>query len=113
MSKASEKIETFLKEVFPNHRVKKEKYVTYAHTQLLFDFYLPELKVLIEVQGDQHFKFNKFFHREKSNFQGQKYRDSLKTQWASEQGLKLVALTEKQIESLDKESFRNLIIKQL
>lgn len=113
MSKAADKIEKLLKEVFPTHRVKKEKYVFYSNTELKFDFFLPELKILIEVQGSQHFSFNKFFHGDKSSFQSQKYRDSLKTQWVSENGFKLVALTEDEIEELSNENFRKLIVENL
>lgn len=113
MSKCAEKIEKLLKECFPTHRVKKEKYVVYANTQLKFDFYIPELKLLIEVQGEQHYTYSKFFHGNKSKFQAQKYRDSLKTQWAAEQKLNLLTLSEKEIESLTKDLFKNLIITKL
>jgi len=109
-SNLASKIERFIEEGFPSYTLRKEKYVTYFNTQLFFDFYMPEFKLLIEVQGQQHYSFNKLYHFDITDFNKQQYRDSLKTQWASENNLKLLILKFDDIELMTKEQFKQLII---
>lgn len=113
MSDLSDKVELLLGEALPSHRVVKEKYVNYRQSKLYFDFYLPELNLYIEVQGDQHFRFNKFFHVDGMAFTNQKFRDALKREFIDSNNYKMVALTEKQIKTLDKDSLRTIIIETL
>jgi len=47
---------------------------------LEIDLYNDELKLAVEVQGDQHYKFTPFFHRNKETFMLQRYRDEMKKQ---------------------------------
>jgi very-short-patch-repair endonuclease len=113
MSDLADRVEQLLKDAFPTYLIRKEKYVLYQNTQLFFDFYMPEFKLLIEVQGQQHYEFNKFFHNDVNVFNKQKYRDSLKTQWASEKHLKLLLLKYDEVELLTKEALKNKIIELL
>lgn len=112
-SHLAESIEKLLKKCFPSYRYKKEYYVLYQNTQLFFDFYLSELKLLIEVQGQQHYSFNKLFHASKENFLAQKYRDRLKTQYIDEVGKKLLVIPFDEIPKLTEAEFRSRIIKAL
>lgn len=80
---------------------------------MYFDFFIPELNVFIEVQGEQHYKFNKFFHRNIDMFYDQQYRDKLKTQWVAEKKAKLIELSFKDIPGLTVETFRHLVISRL
>lgn len=110
MSKAAKKVLQLLQKAFPSYRINQEHYVLYQNTRLLFDFYLPELKVLIEVQGEQHFTFNSFHYYSKNNLTDQILRDKLKTQWVDELELKLLVLNEEDIKSLTLKSLRDLIV---
>jgi len=109
-SKAAKKVQFLLKETFPTYKVYPEKSITYSNTILFFDFYLPELKLAIEVQGQQHYQFNKFFHDNPMDFKMQKYRDSLKTQWADEAAFKVLAMDEALCNSLDPLTFKKLVL---
>lgn len=111
MSQGSTRIHSLLKEIFPTYRVKTEKYVMYSNTELFFDFYLPELKILIEVQGDQHHSFTKFFHQDINKFRKHQYRDTLKTQWADEQGLNLITINYKESLTISGSELKKLIIR--
>jgi very-short-patch-repair endonuclease len=110
MSKIADKVAKLLKKEFSNHRVVREHYVVYSGNKLFFDFFIPELKILIEVQGDQHYVFNSFFHKDNQDLKQQKYRDTLKTQWVEDNSYKLLTLNTKEIEDLTSESFRKMII---
>lgn len=110
MSKIADKIAKLLKSEFANYRVVKEHYTSYQGNKLFFDFFIPELKILIEVQGQQHYTFNAFFHKDIGDLRQQKYRDTLKTQWVEDGGYKLLTLNTKEIEDLTSESFKKLIV---
>lgn len=57
------------------------KEFTIPGTKLRIDFYLPSLKMAFEVQGEQHFKFIKYFHGTANKFLKQQENDELKRQW--------------------------------
>lgn len=81
MSIQSDKVFELLKELFPHNRIKKEYYVNYKGKKLFFDFYIRELGILFEIQGQQHTKFVKHFHGDKEAFLAQKNRDNLKIEY--------------------------------
>lgn len=113
MSDLANKIFKLIKLAFPQYFCQPEHYVVYCNTKLFFDFYLPELKLVIEVQGQQHYSFNKFFHKGKDEFEWQKYRDTLKVQWASNSGIKLLSIKYNEVNKLTKDSFYNLVVNSL
>lgn len=50
-----------------------------AGTRLKFDFFNASKSIVIEIDGNQHFEYNKFFHKgSKSNFINQIKRDEQK-----------------------------------
>ena len=57
---------------------------------LELDCYNDELKLGIEYQGQQHYKFNPHFHKTKADFQLQKYRDWIKAKLCQEENIKLI-----------------------
>lgn len=91
-SKGELKIEQFLKEkeilfetektfntcIFPNTKQKAK-----------FDFYLPSYNMLIEYDGQQHFKDVEIFIDSLEQVQ---YRDSFKEQWCQENNIKLLRI---------------------
>ncbi|WP_289146161.1 zinc-ribbon domain-containing protein [uncultured Megamonas sp.] len=63
--------------------------------ELPFDFYLPNQNVLIEYQGEQHYEFNKHFHKTKEVFEERKLKDRIKKEYAKNSGYTLLEPTYK------------------
>lgn len=84
MSRIANEVYDVVKRVFPLSKIKKEHYIRYKGTKLFFDFFIRDLKVLIEVQGAQHTQFTSHFHADKEAFNGQKKRDNLKIEYIQE-----------------------------
>ena len=63
-------------------------------TKFKLDFYIPKLSLAFEVQGAQHFKFTKCFHRTKENFIRQKNNDEIKLKWCQKNGIFLQYIDE-------------------
>lgn len=59
--------EKFIKAFFTTHHVdfQSQYHTKYKGTSLIFDFYLPLHNLLVEVQGDQHYNINNFFHKKR------------------------------------------------
>lgn len=55
------------------------------------DFFIPELNLAVEVQGEQHYRFVKEFHRTRMDLRNQKDRDRRKRALCREQGVILLA----------------------
>ena len=63
---------------------------------LRFDFFLPKLNIIIEVQGEGHFKPTMFFGMPKEiaekNFEEQQIRDKIKKEYCKKNNITLVEL---------------------
>ena len=59
---------------------------------LELDFYIDELRLAAEVQGDQHYEFIEFFHKDHDHFKSQLARDSRKRLICTKEGIKLVEI---------------------
>lgn len=59
---------------------------------LFIDFFLPNRKLAIEIQGVQHDQYVPFFHKTKPNFYKAQGRDQRKRQFCELNGFKLVEL---------------------
>jgi len=71
------------------------------NSRLSIDFFIPQLGIVIEVDGQQHNKFSKFFHGTIDNFMKQKERDKRKEDWCSINNLTLVRIVEpNQVENI-------------
>lgn len=81
-----------LKEVFPNYRIVAQHSVYYMGNQLFFDFFIPALNVLIECQGEQHYKFVPHFHGMQSEYKDSEKRDQLKREWAKQEKIPLLEI---------------------
>ena len=57
---------------------------------LELDCYNDDLRLGIEYQGQQHYKYIPHFHKTKAEFQLQKYRDWIKKKLCEEEGIKLI-----------------------
>jgi len=81
MSEIANSVHEILKALFPRYTIIPELYVNYRNTKLFFDFYIKEFNLYVEVQGQQHVKFNLHFHGTKERFLNQKKRDNLKIEY--------------------------------
>ena len=59
---------------------------------LEIDLYNNDLKLGVEVQGNQHYKFTPFFHRNKETFLNQRYRDEMKKVKCMNAGITLIEI---------------------
>jgi hypothetical protein len=99
MSKLADNTYSFLRETFPYNIITKEYYVKYDNTKLFFDFYIKDLGLLLEIQGQQHDRFVKHFHTDREGFLASKKRDNLKKEYCENQSLILVEIrSEKELE---------------
>jgi hypothetical protein len=57
---------------------------------LELDCYDPQLRLAVEAQGIQHYKYVPYFHKSKEAFQNQQYRDELKRRMCSDNKVNLI-----------------------
>jgi len=103
-SKLQSKVKGFLK-VFWDGDVVFEEFPVVG-TRLTIDFYNATKNIAIEVQGNQHTKYNKFFHKgNKMNYLDQLKRDDEKLSFCNLNNIKLLEVHEGQLDfdSLHKE----------
>jgi|TARA_Y100000310_G_C20094177_1_gene539676 hypothetical protein len=103
-SKLQSKVKDFLK-VFWDGDVVFEEFPVVG-TRLTIDFYNATKNIAIEVQGNQHTKYNKFFHKgNKMNYLDQLKRDDEKLSFCNLNNIKLLEVHEGHLDfnSLHKE----------
>ena len=61
--------------------------------ELEWDFYIPSLNLLIEVDGEQHFKFIHRFHKVQQDFIDQVRRDRIKNKYADDKHFNLLRIS--------------------
>ena len=59
-------------------------------SRLRLDFYMPQLNLAFEFQGEQHDEYNAFFHGDKKGFEKSQARDEKKERWCELNGIKLI-----------------------
>jgi hypothetical protein len=96
-SKLQSKVKDFLK-VFWDGDVVFEEFPVVG-TRLTIDFYNATKNIAIEVQGNQHTKYNKFFHKgNKMNYLDQLKRDDEKLAFCDLNNIKLLEVHEGQLD---------------
>ena len=106
-------IEQYIKESFHSYRYEKQYSVRYNNILLKFDFFIPDLKVFIEVQGSQHSEYNSFFYKDIYDFHQARKRDNYKHAWCGENGFTLVTLNEKEVNQLTAQQFKERIVESI
>ena len=69
-----------------------------------YDFELTTHRVIIEVQGDQHLRFEPYFHGSIENFEYQVWKDRYKKEYAESLGYTVIYLNYKELETGEYES---------
>ena len=69
-----------------------------AGTRLTFDFFNATRNIAVEVDGNQHYKYNKFFHsNSRQNFLSQLKRDEKKEYFCEINNIELIRILESEI----------------
>lgn len=92
------KAKDLLEEIFPAEIILEEIFLPGCPTKLYVDFFLPLRKLMIEVQGSQHFTYNPFFHKGITGLTSSLRRDVDKRQWCEYNNIKLLQLDYKEVE---------------
>lgn len=64
--------------------------VTSGNHNLELDCYNAELRLACEYNGQQHYEYNSYFHRNRDHFQTQKYRDEMKKRICRDMGINFI-----------------------
>ena len=88
MSKGELQIESFLKKKKVQY-IREKSFSNLRNGCLRFDFYLPTLNILLELDGIQHFKYTPYFYHSKKEFSHAKQNDYYKNSFALAKGIKL------------------------
>ena len=93
-SKLHKNARKLLRKMFPVHTILEEVTLpgSSRNKSLSADFVLLDLKLIIEVHGEQHYKFNNFYHANVFEFVRSKKRDTNKKQWAELNNFILIVL---------------------
>jgi hypothetical protein len=84
------KARQMIKDLYPLDKVCEELAIPGEH--LFCDFYLPLRKKMIEVHGEQHYKYIKHFHENLKGFLDSKERDKRKNEWCLINNIALIVL---------------------
>ena len=103
-SKIQFKVKQFLKP-FWKDQIVYEEFPVYG-SRMSVDILNSTKKIAIEVQGKQHFQFNKFFHNNSriKYLEGIK-RDFQKAEWLKENKFTLIEINEEEVNKLTKRFF--------
>lgn len=79
-------------------------------TRFSWDFWIPKFDIAFEYDGEQHEKFNKFFHKDMKAFSNQKLADSKKTFLAEINDITLYRITYQ--DNITEKFVRDLLLKR-
>lgn len=89
-SKAEVELGKLLKAEFPHLKILPQYHIKHKRTSLYIDYYIPALKLAFEVDGEQHDREVKFFHKNDLGFLNQQINDRYKNAWCEEAGITLI-----------------------
>lgn len=83
-------------------------YITEQNLEL--DLYNEELKLAVEFNGEQHYKYTPYFHRNKEAYYCGRYRDDMKRRLCDKEGVILISVSykEKDVETYLSEQIKKL-----
>lgn len=112
----SSKGELAIKSILDKHNIKyiQEYIIPNQKYRFYYDFYLPELNILIEFHGIQHYKYIPHFHRnEEDYFLARRIVDDIKITMANVLKYKFLVFNYKELEKLTNEQFENLVLNKI
>lgn len=84
------KLRNVCKVIFPKEKIFFNDRKVLGKYEL--DLYIPDRKLAIEYQGEQHYKFVKHFHKSKDKYKHQVTKDKIKRKLCVEKGIKLIEI---------------------
>ena len=86
-----------LKEIYHSYRILEEvklpgSTLSYRRSVLYLDFFVPVIRVGIEVHGKQHYEYTPFFHKNLAGYLLSINRDEDKADWCELNNIKLIVL---------------------
>ena len=100
-------------EILQKEKIKFEREKTYKdlqHGLYRYDFFIPDLNILIEYDGEQHFKFVKKFYKKRSEFLKAQEHDRRKNSYALAHKISLYRIPYWELENI--KTFQDLIQKR-
>lgn len=96
ISQGEQQCKHILEDLYPNYDFIsiRPKFLRNPETgkNLELDCYNSKLKLAVEYQGEQHYRFNKYYHNNIYDFYAQLERDMLKQRLCVEEGIKLIVV---------------------
>lgn len=84
---------SLIKEIYPTLQICEEVAAQIKRDQKVFlDFYINTIKTVVEVHGQQHYKFNSLYHTSAQDFLNQKKRDQDLQDWCVLNNLNYIEL---------------------
>jgi len=101
------KARELLYELFPTMQILEEVPIhPIPHTTLYIDFYINQIRLAVEVHGQQHYKFSSLYHSSARDLLDQKKRDADKKEWCGINNITHIELPYNE----DREEWKNRII---
>ena len=97
-------LEEHIISVLKKEKIKFQREKTYPDLKFgyyRFDFFLPQYNLLIEVDGAQHYKFSKLFHKKRQDFLKAQERDRKKNSYALSHNIPLYRIPYFEIENIN------------
>lgn len=69
---------------------------------LMVDFYLPDYRMFIEMNGEQHYKYIAYFHQDSWTFEDQQIRDESLRQYSKRHNVRLIEIKYDEIKKIPK-----------
>lgn len=89
---------SILMELFPNSALYEE--VTLPTSPATYaDFFIPDSRLFVEVNGKQHYEYNPFFYKDKLEFYKSQSRDRMKKEWCRINNFTIIELPYNETES--------------
>jgi len=93
-SKLHVRARAIIKDFFPMNTFYEEVTLpgsrTHKNDTLYADFLSIQLKIIVEVHGQQHYEYNSHFHKSQAAFRSSNRRDQLKLEWAELNGFQVI-----------------------
>ena len=96
-------LEEYIIKILQKEKIKFQREKTYPDLKFgyyRFDFFLPQYNLLIEVDGAQHYKFSKIFHKKRQDFLKAQERDRRKNSYALSHNISLYRIPYFEIENI-------------
>lgn len=81
-----------IKKLYPLYPVYEETKLCGTKNDLYIDMFIPSLGIAVEVNGEQHYKFNPYFHQNIAGYSRAMSRDQEKKLWCEINGITLIEL---------------------